>query len=353
MHLLRQMKSTSKLKKLKITVSILFGVIILGCITIYILFYNEINTLLSIRKINNKPAYKMTYHGNYALEEYLNTGAKDWNEVLNFLNENLGRGVGKYIYGKNQCSSFLAKTPDGDYILARNLDTEEAIPSIINTNSMNSYKTIGVTDLRRGGWNESNPISKLTVISSPYYTLDGMNEYGLSVASSSVPVSSGPIKNDSKITIHDTTVNRVIIDKARNVDEAIELLTKFNIKMEETYPSHYMIADSEGNSAVIEYINGDMKVTKKTGNYQIATNFILYDNKELVGYSSDRYMAFDRALSKTNGIISVDDALALLERNVVPGEAQWSVVYNLSKKTMAIEFYNDYNNTYYFSVDDM
>lgn len=343
-------KKNSKFRKVKTIVAVFLGVTILGCITIYVLFYNEINTLRSINKINNKPAYKMTYYGDYALDKYLITGAKNWNEVLNFINENLGRGVGKYIYGKNECSTFFAKTPDGDFILARNLDTTEAIPSIIKTNSKNGLKTIGVTDLHRGGWNESNAISKLTAISSPYYTYDGMNEYGLAVASSSLPEGSGSI-DESKITIHDITVNRVIIDRARNVDEAIELLSEYNIRMEKTYPSHYMIVDSEGNSAVIEYIEGVMKVIRKTGNYQIATNFILYDNKELIGYSSDRYMAFDKVLSKTNGIISVDDALELLKKNVVPGEAQWSVVYNLSKKTMAIEFYDYYDNTYYYNVN--
>lgn len=345
------MKNKRKFRRLKIIVAIFLGVIILGCITLYFLFNNEINTLVSIRKINDNPSYKMTYHGNYALDKYLNTGAKNWGEMINFLNENLGKGVGKYIYGKNQCSSFFAKTPDGDYILARNLDTEEAIPSIIKTNPKDFFKTIGVTDLRRGGWNESSILSRLTAISSPYYTYDGMNEYGLAVASLSVPISSSSRVDGSKITIHDITVNRVIIDKAKNVKDAIELLSKLNIKMEETYPSHYMIADSEGNSAVIEYIDGAMKVINKNGNYQIATNFILYDNKELNGYSSNRYLAFDKELSKTNGIISVDDALKLLEENVVAGKAQWSVVYNLSKKTMAVEFNNDYNNTYYFNID--
>ncbi len=345
------MREKNSLIKLKIALIILFGIISLGCIILYIFFYNEINTLMSIRKISSKLVYKITYHGDYALDKYLNTGAESWDEVLNFLNESLCRGVGKYVYGESRCSSFFAKTPDGDYILARNLDTLEAIPSIIKTNTSTGYKTIGVTNFARGGWNENNPVLKLTALSSPYYTLDGVNEYGLAVASSSVPTGSGSKADERKISIHDITVNRVIIDKARNVEEAISLLSKFNIKMEKTYPTHYMIADAEGNCAVIEYIDGNMKVIEKTGNYQIATNFILYNNKKLIGYSSGRYMAFDKVLSQTNGIISAEAALELLEKNVVPGEAQWSVVYNLSKKTMTIKFHNDIENTYYYSVD--
>lgn len=337
------------IKKLKITCIILCSIILI-CITIILtLFHQEINTILSIKMISDKPAYKMTYHGEYALDKYLSTGAKNWGEVLNFINENLGRGVGKFIYKRNECSSFFAITPEGDYILARNLDTTEAIPSVIKTDTKNGGKTIGVTNLMRGGWNEKNSISKLTSISSPYFTLDGMNEYGLGVATSTVLQGVGS-NDQNKVYIHDLTVNRVLLDKAKNLKEALEIMSKINVVMEKHYPSHYMIADKEGNCAIVEYIDGKMQVIKKSGNYQIATNFVQYNNTELIGYSAKRYHDLDKVLTNTNGRLTEEAALRLLIDNVVPGEAQWSVVYNLTRKTMAITFYNDYENTYHFKL---
>ncbi len=347
------MREKKKFQKFKRGMVLLLAIIGTICIALYAIFRTEINTIMSVKKISEKPAYEMTYHGDYALDKYLNTGVESWNELFDFVNENLGKGVGKYIYGEHECSSFYAITPEGDYILARNLDTTVAIPSIIKTNTKSGYKTIGVTNLNVGGWSDSDPITKLTVISSPYFTFDGMNEYGVAASAMTVPISAKSDVDNSKIMIHDLTVVRVIIDKARSVEEAIELLSKYNIKMEEKYPSHYMIADSEGNSAIVEYIDGIMRVIEKTGNYQISTNFALYNNEKLQGYSSDRYKAFEKVLSQTNGIISVEAALELLEENTVDGEAQWSVVYNLSKKTMAVEFYGDYENTYNYSIEDL
>jgi penicillin V acylase-like amidase (Ntn superfamily) len=232
------------------------------------------------------------------------------------------------------------------------LDTIEAFPAIIKTDTKTGYKTVGIANLSVAGWKENNLLSKSTVISSPYFTFDGMNQYGLAVCALSVPFGSSSAIDSSKTTLHDLTVDRVIMDKTKNVKEAIDLLSQYNVKMEERYPTHYMIADSEGNSAIVEYINGSMKIIENEEDYQIATNFILYDNENLKGYSSERYAEFEKSLSQASGILSMEAALELLEENVVPGEAQWSVVYNLTKRTMAVEFYGDYDKTYYYDINE-
>jgi hypothetical protein len=93
-----------------------------------------------------------------------------------------------------------------------------------------------------------------------------------------------------------------------------------------------------------------MKIMKNEGNYQIATNMLSYNNDNHLGYSADRYEAFDKALSETEGIISIEDAFKLLEEHTTPGEAQWSSVYNLTDKTMSVEFYGDYGNAYTYQL---
>lgn len=344
------MKEKKKFGKLKMILTVLLGVIVLIVTSLYLLLRNEINTLLSIRKINDRPVYTLTYHGDYELNKYLETGVKDRNELNRFLNENLARGIGKYLYGNYSCSSFFAKTPEGDFLLARNLDTEQAIPCVVKTDSETGYKGIGVANLMVAGWTESTPITKLTSLSSPYFTFDGMNEYGVAACSLSVPNSVAGI-DDSKVTLYDLTVVRTLIDQSKNVDEAIELLSHYNIKMEFHYPSHYMIADQKGNSAIVEYVDGQMQVLRSSDSYQIATNFLLYQNEQKIGYSSERYGRFEKVLSQTDGILSVDEALELLEANTTHGEGQWSVVYNLTQRTMTVEFEGHYETTYHFDMN--
>lgn len=240
--------------------------------------------------------------------------------------------------------------PEGDYILARNLDTTVTIPFVLKTNSRNGFKTVGIANLHNLGWNDSNLVSKLTAIAAPYYTFDGMNENGVAIGGLSVPEGSRSDINDSKTTLYDYAVIRLTIEKAKSVEDAIQRLSQYNIKMEDMYPSHYMIADAAGNCAVIDYVDGSMKVIMKEGNYQIATNMLSYNNDQHQGYSSYRYNGFDKVLSERSGVISVEDALELLIKYTTPGEAKWSSVYNLTDKTLSVKFYGDYENTYTYSL---
>lgn len=327
-----------------ISLILLLGSILLIC------FYNEIVTINSIKKINNIPVYEMNYKGNHGFDKYIKTGSKNYVEYVDFINMNLLKGIPNYYYKNFECSTFFAKTPDGDYILARNYDTTVSIPFVLKTNSENNGKTIGMADLHRVGWSESNMISKLKALAAPYYTFDGMNEKGVAIGALSVIDGSSSDTNDNNITLYDYAVIRLVMEKAENVEDAIKQLSQYNIKMEDKYPSHYMIADVSGECVVIDFVDGSMQVVVKEGNYQVATNMLSYNNDKHVGYSSDRYKAIEAVLSEKDGIITIEEAFELLEANTTPGQAKWSSVYNLSDNTMHVEFYGDYENTYTFAI---
>ncbi len=79
-----------------------------------------------------------------------------------------------------------------------------------------------------------------------------------------------------------------------------------------------MIADRKGDSAVVEYVNGEIAVVKSDNPWQTATNFILSSpNRERVG--QDRYDRAEAALSKSSGILSEDTAMDLRGRVSQPG----------------------------------
>lgn len=133
------------------------------------------------------------------------------------------------------------------------------------------------------------------------------------------------------------------------MNEAIEYVKNYNL-FYGFAPLHYMVADATGDAAVIEFVDGEMVVTRKEAGLLIVSNFTLYSNPNREGFGKERYENYQNALAKSKGIISEADALELLKNNTIPGDEQWSVVYNLSKRSLAATFSKDYEKVYYFSL---
>jgi hypothetical protein len=93
-----------------------------------------------------------------------------------------------------------------------------------------------------------------------------------------------------------------------------------------------------------------MVIIKKSKDYQIVTNFTLHNNQNHEGFGKDRYENIESELEKRQGIISENDALELLKKNVIPGDEQWSAIYNLTKRSVLITFSREYNKVYKYNL---
>lgn len=325
-------------------------VILLSCSLILVLIITIMlipifRTTISVTKINIRPVYECTDYFDYKLDNYLHEGANSNEELERFLIKDVSTEFFMHI----GCSAFYARNPEGDIIFARDLDTFSAVPCVINTESSVTGKVFGMTNLcniMKGDFERLSVFNKMKVIISPYLTTDGMNEYGFSAA---MFTANGSTSTDDihKKTLFHWTVVRCLLDKAKNVEDAIEFLRQFNIGFENDNQSQYMLADASGKCVIVEYINGKMELLPITGNYQICTNFLIINNKSLRGYGSDRYKNYDIVLKNCNGVISEDAALDLLKKNVIPNQGQWSVVYNLSKRKIFVEYSGDSTNKKY------
>ena len=87
-----------------------------------------------------------------------------------------------------------------------------------------------------------------------------------------IPFADAP-KTSSKVSIGEIEVIRLLLDHAGNVDEAIELIGEYNVEMT-TPPIHYLIADPNGESVIIEFLDGEMK-QYWSHDSQIITNFLV------------------------------------------------------------------------------
>ena len=82
-------------------------------------------------------------------------------------------------------------------------------------------------------------------------------------------------QNTKKLDITTTTAIRMMLDKAKNVDEALELLSSYHMHSSANSCYHFQICDASGKSVVVEYVDNEMKVVYPDKNYQCATNFLL------------------------------------------------------------------------------
>ena len=308
---------------------------------------------ISIEKISNCPFYSMNYYGDDCFDEYLLRGAQSLEDYCVFIETalilNRENPTGHNNFG---CGAFVAQNANSDILFGRNMDCECAIPMLLRLNDNSSYRFLSLVNMAFLDWDESTydslEIDSKLTLATAYSPSDGINEYGFAVAILTDADAIYPKQNDKK-TLFDMTLPRLLLSKAKSVEEAIHYTEKYNY-FYDVAPLHYMVADASGHSAVIEFVDGKMVVTKAENKYQAVTNFTLFDNPTKTGFGKDRYDNILNVLEKQGGIISEEDALELLKSNVIPGDEQWSAVYNLTQKTLSVTFSGDYKNIHRFKL---
>lgn len=364
-----------------VLVLILSFVITVGCV-----WGNEISSASSLRKIRERnddhldgSVYTMTVKGGFYFDEFLEAGgAKSDSELITFITDHVTKGLIDMGITESEiaCSSFTAQTSDGDRLFARNYDFSKTNTCIVFTNAGNGrHATVSTVDLQFLGIKPNNDVEglmdRITCLAAPFAPLDGMNDAGVSCGiymsyQGSDEVIPTNIDTD-KPDITSTTMLRLILDYADSVEEAVKLVSQYDLHDSASTSYHYMVADASGKSAILEWVNGtdatdndgskrELKVIyndndshigemEAEADYQWITNFILqpgyYDNdSEKAGL--DRYNKISEVLKEKNAVFADEkDAMSLL-RTV--GRRDWnnddgngctvhSVIYNLTDKT--------------------
>ena len=184
--------------------------------------------------------------------------------------------------------------------------------------------------------------------------IDGMNEYGLAVSTMKVPCRIGT-RDPQKKTIIGNHALRLVLDRARNVNEALALIKDYNYHFPQAC-THHLFADASGDSAVVEYINGEIVVTRGYEPWQVATNFLVSEEAP-EGASSGcwRYNGAYQALEQANGRVSPEGALSILSEAAVQGGEYvtvWSTVYNLTTGDVMVVMGREYDRVHTFRLDD-
>jgi penicillin V acylase-like amidase (Ntn superfamily) len=177
--------------------------------------------------------------------------------------------------------------------------------------------------------------------------LGGMNEAGLAVEE----LSTWPTEysRNKEITVNEFEWIQYQLDNFSSVDECVANIGKYNIQ-KFFFNIHYMIVDSSGKSAVVEFINGKpVCYTNSLLPIQVLTNnnyheLIKYDqlfskshyDKLNVTNSQDRFLMINELLKNVksyNSPLNYLDAIDILD-SVKVSDTKWSVVYHILNKTI-------------------
>lgn len=332
----------------------------------------DLDTLLESEKGNSTTVGLLLYSFADVFLEH-NPEAKEIISQLGLystINDKIAGEILQGIFGAVEnfgCTTFNATTPQGDKLFARNYDYMDSPCMTVWTHPEDGYASVSTVSLYFLGYAEEflpeTFLTSLLTLLAPYMPVDGMNEKGLSIGVLELETPPTFQQTDKK-DITTTAVIREVLDKAATVDEAVEIFQKYDMHdlLFTNCTYHYQIADAQGNTAIIEYANGETTVLRpdESGTL-IATNFWLaegVDDPDGIGH--DRYETVERMLKEKNYTVTETDAMGILDATHVVDEKMhgyicstlWSVVYNNTDKAFNICAMCDFENEYKFSVNE-
>jgi len=311
-----------------------------------VVFHNPLRTLLSFRKVDRFPLYTMRYYGDYGLEDYLRR------EVPGNSRSPL-YGDGETVE-ELACTCFAALGDGESMVFGRNFDWDTRAALLLFTDPSHGYASVSMIDITYFGFGKVEPpwIDRVKLLDVPYWPFDGLNERGLVVGMMAVPHAQ-PSEDPEKLTVGSLEAIRLMLDYAEDVDQAISLLREYNISFEAGPPVHYLIADSGGDSAVVEFTDGRMSVLRSDEPWHVSTNFLISGvTPESAKSSCWRYRRAYEALERAGGRVSQDGAMAILE-SVSQRNTKWSIVYSAPAGDVRVALGGVYDEVRAFRLDQM
>ena len=368
------------------------GILAIICLTIVTIWHGEIATIRSLKSVEgNEYLYKMDYKASYYLDDLISKDIGSNAELLQYVVGKIGKGIpikmkSAQVADENgelatfNCTSFQAGKSDGNgFWYGRNYDYFKNPTLVTVSRPKKGYSSIAVSDMSHFGYSlEKLPTSlkdKVSSLAAIYTPLDGVNEKGLCTSIMAVPKMAAQ-QESGKHKVGTTIIMRLWLDRCATVQEALDLAASLDIRHDAVVGSgyHYMIADANGDCAVLEFDREDgwkSLVVRKGADdkYMLVTNHLLSEKY----YSSEpdmsvgnihskswwRYETVDNYLSERNGTLTLDEAMEILgmvhwkdllwETGTVE-DTQYTCVYDQTNLTLDLRNWNDYDKVLHFEL---
>lgn len=368
-----------------------FLIVVAAVVAAAFLWGREAVSISSVRQVaDNEYLYEMDYTARYDLDELLSADIDGNKDLVNYVVGKLAKGLPvKLDSGKDDpvsdplaehCTSFQARNVDGGWIYGRNYDFFKSPTLVLHSNPKDGYASLSVCDLSHLGYKDGKlPVdlkSKLLCVAAVYAPMDGINEKGLCTSIMALPKQAAR-QNTGKHIAGTSILMRLWLDRCATVDEALALLETVDVRHDAEAGSgyHYMVADANGDCAVVEFdLNDGWKtmVTRKpqdrnwmhVTNHLLAPEYYTTEPDPVLGNPHSkswwRYATVaDFMKNHDDGVITLDEAQECLSivhwkdlvwENGMVEDTQYSNVYDQKALTLRLRPWNDYATTYNFSL---
>ena len=368
------------------------GILAALCLVVACVWCGEIGTLRTVKSVDGNPyLYQMEYKAKYDLDDVIRKEVDSNAELLDYVIGRVGKGLPIKMksaqvadedgeLGTINCTSFQAAKADGDgFWYGRNYDYFKNPTMVTVSRPKKGYASIAVSDMSHFGYSlEKLPekfMARLSCLAAVYAPVDGMNEKGLCTSIMALPKQAAQ-QDTPKPNVGTTIIMRLWLDRCATVREALDLLETVDIRHDASVGSgyHYMVADANGDCAVVEFDKEDgwktMIVRKDPeANYMLVTNHLLSEKyyttepDPAVGNPHSkswwRYETAGAYLEEHGGILTKEQAqecLALVHwkdlvwDNGMVEDTQYSNVYDQQEITLSLRNWNDYDKTVRFAL---
>jgi hypothetical protein len=323
--------------------------ILLAWLVAIIWLVKPVATLYSLEQVDSYPLYTMHYYGSYELAL---SAAQALEQLMSVAPSTSNQMEAQPAWA---CSLFAAFGEADHQLYGRNFDWQFSPAVLLFTDPPDGFASVSMVDIaylgfwgrKVGALTDRSLSERSPLLLAPLLPFDGMNEHGLAVGMAAVPPG-GMRPDPNKKTIDSLGVIREMLDHARNVDEAVDIMGSYNIDMGSGPPIHYLIADASGRAVLVEFYQGEMHIIPNETAWHLATNFLRASAGDSPQGKCWRYDTIDERLTESGGQITAHEAMDLLA-DVSQAGTQWSVVYEMSSSEVNVAMGRAYEQIHTFS----
>jgi hypothetical protein len=294
--------------------------------------------------------YEMTFFGDYSRASLYAAGTGDAQ------GEFISNGSASY-----HCSLFSVFGLPGQCRLGRSFDNPsgwKCLTLLTRVHPNDGYASIAPMRMRDIGFSPGVDFdalgfeAKKKLLNALRFPPDGVNENGLVMGLANV-TGQRYVPDPAKETIHFCLWVRKVLDECRTVDEAIALTMRYNIQSRgSTLDVHAMVADAAGNSIILEPAEGEMKVIRGQGPFQVMTNSPVYEVPLPAQLNQcPRFRFIHETLEAAGGALGAEGCWDIL-RHVGNVWTEWSAVYGITARSAALAIDFDFEPLYDFYMQE-